>query len=482
VSWEIRHGNCLEVMRTMPAESVHCVVTSPPYWGLRDYGIEPSTWPDGWVGCFGLEPTPEMYVAHAVLIFREVRRVLRSDGTLWLNIGDSYASNGGHSDTTCNDRRGEYNIGRRPEHENRQFRARGGKDCDPKRGTAAEGQPYRACAGLKPKDLVMMPARVAMALQADGWYLRSQIIWHKNNPMPESVTDRPTKSHEYIYLLAKSQRYFYDAEAIKEDTSGTAHSRGDGVNPKAKATGKNSRQCVDRDPSHLGMRNNGVGWGYADDKPKPRAKQNESFSGAVNQLVPRRNKRDVWTVATAPFAEAHFATFPPALIEPCILAGTSEKCCAACFAPYERIVTKVPTGEEHRLPAGMATHEGGHGSIHKDGREQEVTTYEVMETRTIGWDPTCKCDAHREIVSCTVLDPFNGAGTTGMVARGFQRSYIGIELNPSYIDMAKRRIGMVARGFQRSYIGIELNPSYIDMAKRRIIGDAPLFNTPEASA
>lgn len=392
MSATIYTGDWIDVLRTLPSESVQCCVTSPPYWGLRDYGV---------AGQLGLERTPEEYVAKIVEGFREVRRVLRKDGTCWINLGDSYngSGKGGQSE---------------------EKRSENWQPIYANKGNVAQG--------MKAKDLVGIPWLVAFALRADGWYLRQDIIWAKDNPMPESVTDRCTKSHEYIFLLTKSPRYFYDAEAVKELTSGTAHARGDGVNPKAKATGKNSRQCTDRDPIHL-----------AGTRPK----QNESFSGAVNQLVAFRNKRSVWNVATAPFPEAHFATFPPKLIEPCVKSGTSEVgCCSKCGKPWERVTAEIGTGEIHRLPAGMATHEGGHGSVHRDGREREVTTNEVMQTVTVRWEPLCECAA--EVVPCTVLDPFNGAGTTGLVAQRFGRSYVGIELNPDYVGMAANRISQDA--------------------------------------
>ncbi len=271
--FRILEGSALAVLRTLPSESVNCCITSPPYWGLRDYGV---------AGQFGLEKTPEEYVARMVEVFAEVRRVLRADGTCWVNLGDSYAAggNGGHQ-------KGEYFHGHT------------------KRGGDFTGVKKVPPAGLKPKDLVGIPWMVAFALRADGWYLRSDIIWNKANPMPESVSDRPTKSHEYIFLLSKSSSYWYDADAIKEPASGTAHARGNGVNPKAKMFGPNSKVRVDH-------------------SPVPRPRQNESFSAAVCGLVDFRNKRTVWTVATQPFSEAHFATFSEALIEPCVLAGCPE--------------------------------------------------------------------------------------------------------------------------------------------------------------
>jgi site-specific DNA-methyltransferase (adenine-specific) len=255
--------DCLEALRKLPDESVHCVVTSPPYWGLRDYGI---------AGQLGLESSFQDYIAEMVVVFREVRRVLRKDGTLWLNMGDSYIGGGNGGGGS--------------------FAKDGIRCAEP--GTNKNERPFwkkgrSQVQSLPSKNLVGMPWRLAFALQADGWYLRSDIIWHKPNPMPESVTDRPTKAHEYVFLMSKSERYYYDAEAIKEDVTGNAHSRGNGLNPKRK----------------LGV--------------PGMMRSNATF--IANELVSSRNKRTVWTIPTAPFPEAHFATFPPALVEPCILAG-----------------------------------------------------------------------------------------------------------------------------------------------------------------
>ncbi len=260
--YTILKGDCLESMRTMPDQSVQCCVTSPPYWGLRDYGHE---------GQIGLEQTPEAYVASMVDVFREVRRVLRDDGTLWLNLGDSYANsglidNGGHKGLSLASEKSD-GVKRNPENKANQ------------NGSIASVQ---RCipTGLKPKDLVGIPWRVAFALQADGWYLRQDIIWAKPNPMPESVKDRCTKAHEYIFLLSKSERYFFDSDAIKEPATYAGQQRGGSTN---------------------------------------RYEQNKA--GMDNKVYDTRNKRSVWTVRPAPYKGAHFATFPIDLIEPCILAG-----------------------------------------------------------------------------------------------------------------------------------------------------------------
>jgi DNA modification methylase len=258
--WEIKQGDALSVLKTMPSQSINTCVTSPPYWGLRDYGVD---------GQLGLEPTPEEYVANLVEVFREVKRVLRKDGTLWLNLGDSYAGSG----------KGAW--------DNKEVQ----KEVYVPDKDSPQCKLKKVPQGLKPKDLVGIPWRVAFALQADGWYLRSDIIWHKPNAMPESVTDRPTKAHEYIFLLSKSRHYYYDYEAISEP--------------------------------------------YASKPEKPRNKAKERYNDSYKggrwsegvrdyYSAGKRNKRSVWTVTTKPFKEAHFATFPPDLIEPCILAGCPE--------------------------------------------------------------------------------------------------------------------------------------------------------------
>jgi site-specific DNA-methyltransferase (cytosine-N4-specific) len=305
-----------------------------------------------------------------VVIFREVRRVLRKDGTLWLNMGDSYAADAGadRKPTTLAGPRVPAGWSNRSQPTRIHAAYRSGKDCDPKRGVRAEGQPLQAVgygAGLKPKDLCGMPWRIAFALQEDGWWLRSDIIWAKTNPMPESVRDRPTKAHEYLFLMAKAEKYYYDAEAVKEPATGTAHDRA-------------RKDRLDKWPNAWSAepgRHDGVGNGRFVRAPGvgPEAvppglgnKQNTSFQAAVVRVVETRNKRSVWTVNTQPFPEAHFATFPERLIEPCILAG-------------------------------------------------------------------CPPDG-------TVLDPFCGSGTTGVVALRHGRKFIGIELNPDYVAMAHRRI------------------------------------------
>jgi DNA modification methylase len=346
------------------------VVTSPPYYGLRDYGC---------AGQIGLEPTPDEYLATMVAVFREVKRVLRPDGTCWVNMGDSYNANQGSGWT-------------------------------PTRGHNGHASPKVGNGGLAPKQLLMMPARLALALQADGWWLRSDIIWHKPNPMPESITDRPTSAHEHVFLLTKSARYYYDADAVREDGVPESASR--------------------------------YNYAFTGDAPN---------SGKLSLQAPRgfretngtRNLRNVWTIATAPYSEAHFATFPPALAERCIKAGTSERgCCSRCGKPWVRVTeTETVREKRERLGLSMALTPGeiarqaaslqaiGGGNSHDGNRSPTVTT-------TGG---RAGCDHNADVVPCTVLDPFAGAGTTLLVADRLQRDAIGIELNTAYTEMAMQR-------------------------------------------
>lgn len=255
---DIHIGDCIASMRGMPDQSVHTCVTSPPYFGLRDYGMP---------GQIGLEPSPAEFVAAMVEVFREVKRVLRDDGTLWLNLGDSYAANRSYQVPST----------------------KGGPKHGP--GQAAGGKASVIPEGLKQKDLIGIPWRVAFALQDDGWYLRQDIIWHKPNPMPESVTDRCTKAHEYLFLLSKSPRYYFDGEAIKEPVAESSAAR---LAQPTLATQAGSARVPGKTNGNMKAVGNGE----------------------------TRNRRSVWTVTTKPFKGAHFATFPPDLIEPCILAGS----------------------------------------------------------------------------------------------------------------------------------------------------------------
>jgi site-specific DNA-methyltransferase (adenine-specific) len=255
-------GDCLAALSSMPDRSVNCCVTSPPYYGLRDYGVD---------GQIGLEDSPDAYVSRLVEVFREVRRVLTDDGTLWLNIGDSYNAHPGQRKTTD----------------------KAGKKQQSLRGS--QSAPSRSVDGLKPKDLIGIPWLLAFALRADGWYLRQDIIWNKPNPMPESVTDRCTKAHEYIFLLSKSERYFFDNEAIKE----LATQAGKRISLGRKSFSKRQSAGAAVMPSGNAL-------------------------SAYYDVPETRNRRSVWTVTPKPYKGAHFAVYPPELIEPCVIAGCPE--------------------------------------------------------------------------------------------------------------------------------------------------------------
>lgn len=318
---QVLQGDCLNVLPSLPEQFYHCCVTSPPYYGLRDYGVSGYDWPaisyspmpglpvitySEWHGCLGQEPTPEMFTAHLIHVFRQVWRVLRDDGTLWLNLGDSYAS--------------KWAVSRRNVVGNDSLE-------DGKR----QNRPNRLTNGLKEKDLIGIPWRVALALQADGWHLRQDVIWAKRSPLPESVTDRCTKAHEYLFLLTKQHRYNFNNEAIKEPA--TAGYKGSSF-IRGKTLEAQSRQ--------------------------------NTVSSTLRTETDTRNKRSVWSVASEPCKEAHYAVMPSALVEPCILAGSP--------------------------------------------------------------------------VEGNVLDPFGGAGTTGMTCKRHRRNYTLIELNAENCEIARRRI------------------------------------------
>lgn len=350
----IINADVLDGLASLPDSSVQCVVTSPPYWGLRDYGVP---------GQLGLEKTPEEYVSKMVAVFREVRRVLRPDGTLWLNMGDSYASK-------------QPRIA---------YGDQGSRGPGATKGDRSIIRDWSAW-GLEEKQLVGLPWRLAFALQADGWWLRCDIIWSTPNPMPESVTDRPTKAHAYVFLLTKSARYYYDKEAVQEPWAD--HRR-------------------------------------YDHETAPRA------TG--------RNLRSVWSIATQPFPDAHFATFPEKLVEPCVKAGTSEKgCCATCGVGWVRVVEKTRSfesgsGRSGNLPSGK-----NGPALQGGGETLDIRRGPVVTSTTLDWTPGC---AHAgEPVQCLVLDPFAGSGTVGVVCLNLHRKFIGIELSLPYCVMARRRI------------------------------------------
>jgi len=429
---EIRCGDALTLLSQIPSDSVNCVVTSPPYYGLRNYAV---------AGQIGLEETPEAYVAKLVEVFREVRRVLTNDGTLWLNLGDSYAGSWG-------------NYGGQNRGHGTQRSITKGSSATVNPEAYGIGIPANArVPGCKSKDLIGIPWMTAFALRADGWYLRSDIIWAKPNPMPESVTDRPTKAHEYVLLLSKNARYFYDAEAVKEPFT---------QQPKDK-----------RKPGMQGGKFSKV---Y-------REAQLEAQNGSRN--VERtcgtgRNKRSVWNIATKPYKGAHFAVFPEALVEPCILAG-SRVAGKRCDCD-QLITTPLASGpaEDPTLETGRA----GMNRVRRDGegtrpitRREQRSYAEQMKAsphRNIIEDTCGPAFAHyirtdksgarplppvilEELLRCgwladpgpctcpeqpadLILDPFCGAGTTGVVALRLGRRFLGLELKPEYVELARDRI------------------------------------------
>ena len=383
-------GDCRDALRTLPDESVHCVVTSPPYWGLRDYGVD---------GQLGMEPTLGEHIETMVAVFREVRRVMRPDATLWLNYGDCYA-------TSPNGRSAA------------ETKAAGNDD------RTFRDKPFSTVGGVfKPKDLLMIPARLAIALQDDGWWVRSEIVWVKLNPMPESVRDRPTCAHEKVFLLTRSARYFYDADAVRIPS-------GDTLRIKNHSFRNRSTQYFNQDRNQPNSQKTDKQRGHSrrhagfNDRWDAMSRDEQQSNGA--------NLRNVWNIATHAFSEAHFATFPPALVEPCIKAGTSEKsCCTECGAPWLR---------ERDRDSGGSVGESWHD--HSDrmgaGNTKNVCGNSYKRGVTLGWQPSCDCAAG--VVPSTVLDPFGGSGTVGLVADRLGRDAILIELNPDYAEMARRRI------------------------------------------
>src|SRR5258708_978957 len=344
---QILQGDALQVLQSLPSDFIQTVITSPPYYGLRDYGMP---------GQIGLEETPEAYIARLVEVFREVRRVLRPDGTLWLNWGDSYG------------------VG---------------------------------------KQLLLIPARLALALQADKWVLRMDCIWHKPNCMPESVEDRPTKSHEYIFLLAKSEQYYYDAQAIQEPMARESADR-----YKYAFGGSKNIALVEANKTGIGVRTRPIG---------------------DREITAGRNKRSVWTVSTVAYSESHFATFPPKLIEPCILASTSPRACEHCGAPWERVTERGESVQQHWAPGTQVKIDRAQG---RHGKTSVMNTGYIQSSHTIGWQPTCTC-TNEGTGRCMVLDPFMGAGTVALMALRYARYYLGIELNPDYVKLAERRIACI---------------------------------------
>lgn len=460
--FDLRVGHVLDVLRGMPDACVHMAVTSPPYYALRDYDAEPQVWGgdpehghewggevgrvrntprrdvsggysealgtrgeqpsnmatalDASQGCFcecgawrgqlGLEPTPDLFIEHLVTVFREVRRVLRPDGSLWVNMGDSYAGGGGFApDAPSNVARREAGSG---------FDGSFNVSVD-HRDRQSLKKPRVKLEGVKPKDLIGVPWMLAFALRADGWWLRSENIWRKMGGMPESVFDRTSRCHEHIFHLTPSPRYFYDTDAIRE--------------PYAKDNRK--KTTVKAGPGSIQHRD-GERWPHAEGKIK----------------------RTVWDMPTADYPGAHFAVFPEELPEVCIKATTSERgCCPACGAPWARMVDAEGESVEERKARQNGRYHDLAIAPRSDGGalQQGVRVGLDGERRTVGWEPTCSCvDESREQIDgkhppfepvpCTVLDPFVGSGTSMVVARRLNRASVGIELSETYAtnETAKR--------------------------------------------
>ena len=401
---QIHIGDSLRTLQNLPDESVHCVITSPPYWGLRSYNGED--------GMIGMEPTFDEHLENLVAVFREVRRVLRGDGVCVVNYGDAYAAARGGSHMPAETLAGGVSG----------FTEDGGRsNRNRDDGYSPRRDAHRM--GFKHKDLMMMPSRVAMALQADGWYLRSMIPWIKPNPMPESVTDRPTSAVEYFFLFSKSQKYFWDQVAVRTEAVSqnrkTFRGEGDSGTPYANQHGpQDNSKLSDKQRGH-GRRHEGFN-GRWDDMTK----EDQQANGA--------NMRNYIIATTAGFNEAHFATFPPQVIAPFIKAGTSaEGVCPECGAPWDR--------ESHVHNTGIRVGGGcpRKGSFMADTSD---TLGVIQETITTGWKPSCECDAG-EPIPATVMDPFAGAGTTGLVAQDMGRDAILLEISPEYAEMAYQRIG-----------------------------------------
>lgn len=372
-------ANTLDFLRSLPDGLVNCVISSPPYFRQRSY--LPDSHTDKGLE-IGLEDTPDAYVARLVEIFAEVRRVLRNDGVAWVNLGDSFAGSG-------KGRMGDGTVAAGPKQSTNAGTITGNIG---KTGLSS---------GLKPKDLIGIPWRVAFALQADGWWLRTDIIWEKPNQFPESVRDRPTRSHEYVFLLTKSARYWYDAEAIQEEAKPGA-----------------------------------VRFGGGHDVGKDR-NDNKRHDGT--QIL-FRNRRTVWTIPTESklikSSIKHFAKFPQALIEPMILAGCPQEVCAVCGAPQKRIIKREALEYNDREAA--AQRERCEGVISGGTKKVTLGKTHLVSRETVGWEPTCNCGADTR--PGIVLDPFMGSGTTALVAQRLNRYFLGCDLNPDYVELANKRI------------------------------------------
>lgn len=484
MSARILVGDCRKVLRTLPDRSVHAVITSPPYFGLRDY--ETGEWEGGDPDCehkgvggrgsyakadgksiyrgesliggsnrahvagaphrggrsnecacgarriddqLGLEESPEEFVAALVEVFREVRRVLRDDGTVWLNLGDSY----------CGSPQGNHGKESTSALTNPDRQARVSE-------AAAQHRPNRRMRdwpGIKPKDLILIPARVALALQADGWWVRQEVVWSKPNPMPESVEDRPVRAHEAIYQLTKSDRYFYDFIAVRQTDRGKAAGNGFAGRQDHRISGDLAAGGTVEPWTPGGGRHLRDVW----DVPEELISQ---FARWLEEQPPG-SPADVWRITTKPYAGAHYAVFPPDLIEPCVKASSPKKACGACGAPWRRLYERIRHFESNAALAGTAPEdvgENGKWEGHENGGGPSVVRAgPVIEYRTLGFEPSCDCDA--EVVPGVVLDICAGSGTVGIVCGWHGRDFIGIELSPENALLAEGRIAREGKPSRR---------------------------------
>lgn len=384
MTYTLHQGDALTVLRTLPESSVHCVVTSPPYWRMRDYGVE---------GQLGLEPTIDEYLANQVNVFREVRRVLRPDGSAWVNMGDRYSSGG----------RGGFAGDLAPRAQ--QYSRKAGLS-----GTWQNPPP-----GFKDKELLGLPWRLAFALQADGWWLRCDVVWHKPNAKPESVKDRPGSAHEFLFQLTPSKRYYYDWWAVREPASDSERNRRARQSPNTVRHYKLKRLDSSFSPVARPIGSTG---GFRSSI----ARQKIAATGM-------RNLRSVWTIPTQGFLGQHYATFPVRLAEKAIEAATPDRgCCFMCGCPWRRTFTRSVSTciSDQRLKA-----EGVH----------RIKTRDYEPAQFTGWQIGCDCLISGDAADpCTVLDPYAGAGSTGVAAMRLGRRFIGVELNPEYLTMARTRI------------------------------------------
>lgn len=401
-------GDARERLQDLDSASVQTVVTSPPYFGLRDYGV---------AGQIGLEDSPTEYVAELVALFREVRRVLRDDGTVWLNLGDSYAtspqgSNGATSGLSNPDRQARTAAAAAAHRPNRR---------------------PRSWEGVKPKDLLLIPATVALALRADGWYVRQEVVWAKTAPMPESVRDRCTRSHETVFMLSKRPRYFYDAEAIAEPSVAERGSGNGFARPARVGRRETTTSAGWTRHGEGSMRNARDVWTLDADE---RAELEQLRAWRAEVLAGSR--ADVWTLGPEPSDVEHFAVMPTELARRCILAGSSPQACGECGAPWTRIVERVREGD-HEAASRPKHLQSAKSTLSLSGNGSREWAARGGLRRSLGWEPTCEHEA--EATSCVVLDPFAGAGTTGVVAVRLGRSFVGVELSAKYAAIAEHRIG-----------------------------------------